>query len=265
MKKIFAVILSIIMVFTLVACGSTTDSELTNSTKEKSGEDFEILVEDAFWEGTCGIFGINYSDFNMLDTVTSYISDSTTSDGYTAYYYLVKTAFDTKNAFGQKINHQVTARCYYVPDYSEMVYVTYITLDGEKILFDEEKENWLLGIGGSSSNTDNTESSTSQNQEQSKPSSKEEKPSTDSQESVNNNQNNANSEMDEVDKGLAYQDWLSNLPTLDDYEEETEDQNENSNDWTFEYEEEEEDGGDLDGIATQLPDELLEELENASP
>lgn len=159
MKKYFAVVLSIIMVLSIVACGSTTDTNSTNLNKEKNGEDYTTLVTDAFWEGTCGLFGINYSDFKMLDTATSYISDSTTSDGYTAYYYLVKTSYDTKNAFGQKINHQVTARCYYVPDYSELVYVTYITLDGEKILFDEEKEDWLLGIGDAPSSNTNTDSS----------------------------------------------------------------------------------------------------------
>ena len=149
MKRIISVVLSIIVALSLAACGTTTETNPTEASKTKSGEDYTSLVTDAFWEGTCGLFGINYSDFKMWDTATSYISESTTSDGYTAHYYLVKTSFDTKNAFGQKINHQVVARCYYVPDYSNVVYTTYITLDGEKILFDEETEDWLLGIGGS--------------------------------------------------------------------------------------------------------------------
>lgn len=161
MKRIFVIVLSIIMLLSLAACGSTTATNSTSSNKEKSGEDYTTLVFNAFWEGTCDTFGVNYSDYKWTHTATSYITDSTTSDGYTAHYYLIKTAFDTKNAFGQKINHEVTARCYYVPDYSELVYVTYITLDGEKILFDEEKENWLLGIGGSSAVSSKTDASSS--------------------------------------------------------------------------------------------------------
>ena len=43
--------------------------------------------------------------------------------------------------------HEVTARCYYVPEYSNIVYMTYITLDGETVYFDEETEDWLLDIG----------------------------------------------------------------------------------------------------------------------
>lgn len=187
MKKVIAVMLAFVMVFSLAACGSTSDS---TSSKKPSGKDYESLVIDAFWEGTCGAFGINYSDFNMLDTSTSYISDSTTSDGYTAHYYLIKTSFDTENAFGKKITHQVTARCYYVPDFSKSIYITYITLDGEKVLFDEEKEDWLLGIGGASS-IPNTNTSTSSNKENNNA-------STSSQEIASKQTNN----IDDLTSGL---------------------------------------------------------------
>lgn len=176
MKRILAFILSIFMILSLSACSfsSPTDSSSKIQNTNASGKDYETLVFNSFWESTCGEFGVNYSDYKWTHTVTSYISDSTTSDGYTAHYYLVKTAFDTKNAFGQKILHEVTARCYYVPDYSKLVYVTYITLDGEKILFNEEKEDWLLGIGGSSS----VPSTSSKNEDNSDTTSKEQKDSS---------------------------------------------------------------------------------------
>lgn len=166
MKKFLTVIVSVFVAVSLVACGLSTNTNQTPTTKEACGKDYETQVFNAFWEGACGSFGVNYSDYKMLHTATSYICDSTTSDGYTAHYYLIKTAFDTKNVFGQKINHEVTARCYYVPDYSNVVYTTYITLDGEKILFDEETEEWLLGIGGNSANVNDMNITTPQNEQQ---------------------------------------------------------------------------------------------------
>ena len=166
MKKFLTVVLSVFMVLSLAACGLSNSTNQTPTTKEASGKDYEAQVFTAFWEAACSSFGVNYSDYKWTHTATSYISDSTTSDGYTAHYYLIKTAFDTENVFGQKINHEVTARCYYVPDYSNVVYTTYLTLDGEKILFDEETEDWLLGIGGSSANVNDTNVTTSQNEKQ---------------------------------------------------------------------------------------------------
>lgn len=148
MKKIILISLSFILAFSLGACGSNTTSLDTRA----SGEDYTTQVFTAFWESVCDSFGVSYSDYEWAHTATSYISDSTTSDGYTAHYYLIKTAFETKNAFGQDVLHPITARCYYVPDYSQVVYVTYMTLDGETVLFNEETEDWLLGIGNSSSN-----------------------------------------------------------------------------------------------------------------
>ena len=144
MKKVILISLSFILAFSLVACGSNTT--FPDNTKA-SGEDYTTQVFTAFWESVCDSLGVSYSDYEWAHTATSYISDSTTSDGYTAHYYLIKTAFETKNAFGQEVLHPVTARCYYVPDYSKVVYITYMTLDGETILFDEETEDWLLGIG----------------------------------------------------------------------------------------------------------------------
>ena len=101
MKRFFTLFMSIILILSLASCGSITDTNLINSNK-KSGEDYTSLVIDAFWKKACVLFGINYSDFKMMDTATSYISDSTTSDGYTAHYYLVKTSYDTENVFGKK-------------------------------------------------------------------------------------------------------------------------------------------------------------------
>ena len=116
---------------------------------EKSGEDYESLVWEAFWGSASDAFGVEYSDYKAFDTVTDYIKEFETSDGYTSYYYLIRTAFETTNAFGTKIKHPVTARCYYVPDYSDIVYVAYMSLDGEDVLYDEETENWLMSIGTS--------------------------------------------------------------------------------------------------------------------
>ena len=55
-------------------------------------------------------------------------------------------------------------------------------------------------------------------------------------------------EMDDINAELAEKEFLENLPSLDDIE------------WEADYE----DSSDLDGIATQLTDEELAELEAAS-
>jgi len=119
--------------------------------EKKSGEDYELLVWEAFWEGASDYFGVEYSAYKMWDTVYDYIQDFETSDGYTAHYYLIRTAFETTNVLGQKITHQVTARCYYAPEYSNTVYTTYMTLNGETVYYDEETECWLMDMddGGS--------------------------------------------------------------------------------------------------------------------
>lgn len=130
--------------------GNSTQSNSTQQSEQeniKSPEDYTGDVFTAFWEGASDFFGVEYSDYKWTHTATSYICDYETSDGYTAHYYLIETAFETKNAFGQDVLHEVTARCYYVPDYSNTVYNTYLTLDGETVYFDEEKENWLMDMG----------------------------------------------------------------------------------------------------------------------
>ena len=128
--------------------GSSTDQK---QEEKKSGEDYESLVWEAFWEGASDYFGVEYSAYKVWDTAYDYIQDFETSDGYIAHYYLIRTAFETINMLGQKITHQVTARCYYVPEYSDTVYTTYMTLNGEKVYYDEETECWLMAMddGGS--------------------------------------------------------------------------------------------------------------------
>lgn len=117
-----------------------------NGSGIKSGADYESLVWQAFWETASDHFGVEYSDYSMTNTAYGYICENTTTDGYTSYYYLIRTAYETKNVLGQTVLHNVTARCYYVPDYSDVVYITYMTCDGETVYFDEEKESWLLGM-----------------------------------------------------------------------------------------------------------------------
>ncbi len=128
--------------------------------KNKSGEDYEVPVWQAFWESASAYFGVDYSDYKVAHTVYDYIQDFETSDGYTAHYYLIRTAFETTNALGQKITHKVTARCYYAPEHSNTVYTTYMTLNGETVFFDEETEDWLMGIGGGESTAAIPEEST---------------------------------------------------------------------------------------------------------
>ena len=141
MKKIFCCLCTLlIMCIVLTGCSTPQDHKV-------SGEDFELEVWQAFWEGASKTFGVEYSEYKFAHTSYSWIDDFTTTDGYTAHYYLIQTAFETKNAFGQTVLHPVTARCYYVPEYSNTVYTTYMTLDGETVLFDEEKESWLMGMG----------------------------------------------------------------------------------------------------------------------
>lgn len=158
---VLVVFLVIILFVILGTKGCSTASndggDQSSQSSVQSGEDYELVVWQTFWEGASQSLGVEYSDYKMAHTVYDYIQDFTTSDGYTAHYYLIKTAFETKNVLGQDVLHPVTARCYYVPDYSDTVFVTYMTLDGETVLFDEEKEDWLMGMGGSKSPTTNTE------------------------------------------------------------------------------------------------------------
>lgn len=140
---------------------SSVDTQVENSTstspddeeqeseqpQEINPEDYEGDVFTAFWENASESFGVEYSDYKWAHTAYSYISDSQTSDGYIAYYYLIQTAYESTNAFGQNVLHEITARCYYVPEYSNTIYTTYITLDGKTVYFDEETEDWLLDMG----------------------------------------------------------------------------------------------------------------------
>lgn len=115
---------------------------------EKTGKDYESAVFSAFWEGASESFGVEYSDYKLAHTATSYISDYTTAGGQTAHYYLIKTGFETTNAFGHTTLHHVVARCYYAPDYSNTVYTTHITLDDETVYYNSETENWLMNMDG---------------------------------------------------------------------------------------------------------------------
>lgn len=144
MKKLCTIIgLFAFLLCVFTGCASTSNSP-------KGGEGYEGTVWEAFWETTSSSLGLEYIDYKMDHTAYSYVSESTTSDGYTAYYYLIKTAYETENVFGKKVLHPITARCYYVPEYSNTVYTTYMTIDGETVIFDEKTEDWLLDIGGSS-------------------------------------------------------------------------------------------------------------------
>lgn len=153
MKKwLFSGLLLISMLGLLIGCTSPQTKEKNG---EKSPEDYELTVWQTFWETASEYFGVEYSSYKVAQTAYGYICENETSDGYISYYYLVKTAYETQNAFGQTISHPVTARCYVVPEYSNKVYITYITRDGETVYFDEETEDWLLGIG--SKETEGTE------------------------------------------------------------------------------------------------------------
>lgn len=161
---VLAVFLIIILIIILGVKGCSTNpsgnEDQSSQSAVKSGEDYEGDVFTAFWEGASKSFGVEYSDYKFAHTSYSWIDDFTTTDGYTAHYYLIQTAFETKNAFGQKVLHPVTARCYYVPEYSNTVYTTYMTLDGEAVLFDEEKEDWLMGMGSGGSAPSTSDEST---------------------------------------------------------------------------------------------------------
>ena len=155
-KKTLIILVALLIFFIgIVGAGTNAEKDPSNNktttvektTKAKSGEDYEFQVFDAFWSGICGELGVQYSDCKETHTAYSYICDYTTTDGYTAYYYLINTAYETENIYGKKVLHPITARCYYVPDYSKNVILTYMTVDGEKVLFDEEKEDWVMGIG----------------------------------------------------------------------------------------------------------------------
>lgn len=150
-------ILVLIMLIAVIAIPKSNESENTGlenqsthteQNKENTGKDYSGAVFDAFWKGASNFFGVEYSDYKWTHTATSYICDYETNGGYTSHYYLIKTAFETENIYGQNILHEVTARCYYVPDYSNTVYTTYLTLDGDVVFYDEETENWLMNMDG---------------------------------------------------------------------------------------------------------------------
>ncbi len=123
------------------------ENEITNSQTIKSGKEYEDMVWQAFWEGASDFFKVEYSDYKMTHTACGFLNENETTNGQKSYYYLIQTAYETENIYGTKILHKVTARCYYVPE-TNTTYTTYITCDGETVYFNEEKENWLLGISG---------------------------------------------------------------------------------------------------------------------
>ena len=127
---------------------SSNDNETGITVNATSGEDYSSSVFDAFWNSVSNTLGVEYSDYNWLDTATSYIQDFETADGYIAHYYLIETSYTETNYYGQEITHDITARCYLAPDYNDTVYMTYMTLDGEVVYFDEETENWFMNMDG---------------------------------------------------------------------------------------------------------------------
>ena len=138
---IMCCVLAIIMTGLLASC-----SESSNSDSPKTGEDYESAVWRVFWEAASEQFGVEYSDYKMTQTSCSYICDNEMSNGYVSHYYLIQTAFEKANSLGQTVLHNVTARCYYAPEYKNTVYIVYVTLDGETVCYEEETEDWLLGI-----------------------------------------------------------------------------------------------------------------------
>lgn len=184
--KILCCLLAVLLLCGMFTACSTPDEQDT----EKTGEDYELAVWQAFWESASDYFGVEYSDYKMSQTAYSFICDNETSDGYTSHYYLIQTAFETENVYGQKIVHKVTARCYYVPEYSNTVYTVYMTCDGETVYFDEETEDWLLGIGSkNNNNSQNSGNNNSQNDNSGQPQTG---GSNNSQNNSNNNQSNNN-------------------------------------------------------------------------
>lgn len=219
---VIAIFLIVVFVIILGVKGCSTNpsgnEDQPSQSAVKSGEDYEGDVFTAFWEGASKSFGVEYSDYKFAHTSYSWIDDFTTTDGYTAHYYLIQTAFETKNAFGQKVLHPVTARCYYVPEYSNTVYTTYMTLDGETVLFDEEKEDWLMGMGGGKAPTTNTENadnkkdetvstnSSNQNDKPTQNNTNSTKPNESSNNTTKPNQSQTNTE-NVTQHTCSYSDW----------------------------------------------------------
>lgn len=251
-KKIIIVLVAFIILMLIIGNlaskngdGSSNNPENTteSTTVVKSGEEYETQVLDAFWEGASSVLGIQYSDFKFTHTACSYIQDFTTTDGYTSYYYLIETAYETENVFGKKVTHPITARCYYVPEYSNDVMVAYMTLDGEKVLFNEEKEDWLMGMGdnpnkiSSESNTKKSDETTTQKKVE--PTKKVENTT----EKVTQSTTEKYNYFPDANDSYSRDEILTLGP--EDFESE-------------------DSGGDLDGIVGQLPDDLLNELEQNS-
>lgn len=140
MKKIILFLCAVTMSLLLVACGGEGGS--SSNEKDYTSTDAEAAVTTVVKESLAESWGLEYSDFKISETACDYISESETSDGGTSYYYLFRSAYEDN--FGN--NHPVTARAYLVKD-DNTCYITYVTLDGESVYFDEETEDWLLNIG----------------------------------------------------------------------------------------------------------------------
>ena len=153
-KKVITIFLAVIMILLLAACdmdtGATSNDNDSANTKGNSNSaeidytdsDTEAAVIPVVKETLAESWDLEYSDFKIFETVGDYISESETSDGKTSYYYLVKTAYDDDGGN----THSAAVRAYLVTG-DNTCYITYVTVDGECVYFDEEAEDWLLDIG----------------------------------------------------------------------------------------------------------------------
>ena len=150
--SLLVAIIVIVLIVAVSSCNNMLEDDATVD-QVKTGEDYELLVWRAFWEEASVTFGVEYSDYKMTHTSYSYIVDYETVEGYISHYYLINTAFEKEDKKGKKELHLVTARCYYVPEFSDKVYLTFMTLDSESVLFDEKTEDWLMGLAKPNSET----------------------------------------------------------------------------------------------------------------
>lgn len=157
------------------------------------------------------------------------------------FYVVVESYVDAQNSFGAQMRS--TFHFVYKTGTSELVYAVFdneVIVDNGYVetdmlvsqLIDEEKTNGAAELPSAAvpdatdsenatkaPTTDNKEAASNKNEQQPTTSSNGAEAQTPPSENVDNNQSD---EMDEVNKDLAYQDWLSKLPTLGDIEIETE-------------------------------------------
>jgi len=146
-KKILAVLLSMIMLFSMAACSAGTDNSTTSDdTKDVpkfTGENvdyksYEVLSYIAFTteEFVAEMVGVEPSDFSLLpNQSTKYLVAYESPE-------IIKHYYDVNNTFIKGgVEHEMEARAYMNVG-EDTVYVIRVEVDGDEIYILDGPEHW---------------------------------------------------------------------------------------------------------------------------